>query len=252
VHHVPTLSIWLSLAAATLVLASCEERPELAEPSRVVSSELIPLDAVEGQRLLFESEARAAFVPLISHFETQESVTHCGPATLAMVLNALEAPAPSPRGYSPYRFFTQDNVLNGLTDDIISEGAVSRRGMSLRQLAGVLRAYGLDAEAHYASASSVEDFRARAIEFLGREDHHVIVNYSRTALEQHGGGHISPLGAYDAESDRFLILDVSRYKAPPVWVRAPDLFAAMAAPVEPASETTRGFVLVRKASPPQE
>ena len=30
----------------------------------------------------------------------------------------------------------------------------------------------------------------------------------------------SPLGAYDEKADRFLILDVARYKYPPVWVTA--------------------------------
>jgi hypothetical protein len=34
----------------------------------------------------------------------------------------------------------------------------------------------------------------------------VIVNYLRMALGQERGGHISPLAAYDAETDRFLAL----------------------------------------------
>jgi hypothetical protein len=35
----------------------------------------------------------------------------------------------------------------------------------------------------------------------------VIVNYLRNAIGQEWGGHISPLAAYDADTDRFLILD---------------------------------------------
>ena len=238
----------VALAIAFGGIAGCEARPELAHPARAVSSDLIPLDGSDGQRLLFQSEAHAAFLPLVSHFETQASVTLCGPTTLAMVLNALEAPAPTPRSYAPHRLFTQENVLNGLTRDIVSEGAVERGGMSLRQAGEVLRVYGLDVEIHYAAASSAEAFRTRAVDYLGHDDHHVVVNYSRAALDQAGGGHISPLGAYDAESDRFLILDVSRYKAPPVWVRTDALFAAMAAPVNLQQTTTRGFLLVRRRS----
>lgn len=234
-------------ALAGLTLAACEGRPELAQPSRAVAAPLIPLDSAEGQRLLFASEAHAAFLPLVSHFENQASHSHCGPATLAMVLNALEAPAPTPRTYAPHRLFTQDNVLNGRTRDIVSDGGVARAGMTLQQVADVLGVYRLEVEAHYASASSPEAFRARALDYLGRDDHHVIVNYSRTALGQSGPGHISPLGAYDAESDRFLILDTSRYKAPPVWVRADALFAAMAEPIRDGGRT-RGFLLVRKPS----
>jgi hypothetical protein len=44
------------------------------------------------------------------------------------------------------------------------------------------------------------------------------VNYQRGALGQKESGHISPLAAYNAASDRFLILDVAAYKYPPVWV----------------------------------
>jgi hypothetical protein len=235
-----------ALAILFVATAGCEARPQLAHPAREVSSNLIPLGEAEGQRLLFESEARAPFVPLVSHFETQARVTLCGPTTLAMVLNALEAPAPAPRAYAPHRLFTQENVLNAMTRDVVSESAVARGGMSLRQAGEVLRVYGLDVETHYAGGSSMEAFRVQAMAYLSREDHHVIVNYDRAALDQSGAGHISPLAAYDAESDRFLILDVSRYKAPPVWVRTHDLFAAMAAPV--SSGRTRGFLLVRKAA----
>lgn len=234
-----------ALAATFVALSACEGRPELAQPERAVGADLVPLDGAEGQRLLFESEAHAAFLPLVSHFENQVSQSHCGPATLAMVLNAVEAPAPAPRAYAPHRLFTQANVLNGRTREIVSDGGVARAGMALQQVADVLGVYGLEVETHYASASSVEAFRAEALDYLGRDDHHVIVNYSRAALGQSGPGHISPLGAYDAESDRFLILDTSRYKAPPVWVRTADLFAAMAEPTRDGGRT-RGFLLVRK------
>ncbi len=75
----------------------------------------------------------------------------------------------------------------------------------------------------------------------------MIVNYLRKAIGQERGGHISPLAAYDAEMDRFLILDVSRYKYPPVWVRASELFAAMDTTDADNQNRTRGFVLVKKA-----
>ena len=75
----------------------------------------------------------------------------------------------------------------------------------------------------------------------------MIVNYLRKAIRQEKGGHISPLAAYDAETDRFLILDVSRYKYPPVWVTAPELFVAMNTTDADNQNRTRGFVLVQKA-----
>jgi hypothetical protein len=83
-----------------------------------------------------------------------------------------------------------------------------------------------------------------ARDYLARPEHFVIVNYLRKAIGQERGGHISPLAAYDAETDRFLILDV--YKYPPVWVKASELFASMNTTDSDNDDRTRGFVLVSK------
>jgi hypothetical protein len=59
-------------------------------------------------------------------------------------------------------------------------------------------------------------------------------------------GHISPLGAYDAKADKILVMDVARYKYPPVWVDAPALFAAMSTS-DFVSGKSRGFLSVAAA-----
>ena len=122
---------------------------------------------------------------------------------------------------------------------------VAEYGMSPGHVAGVLQACGVEAAVHLAAQSSIDEFRDRASEFLGRDGHYVVVNYSRSVLEQEGRGHISPLAAYDADTDRFLILDVSRYKYPPVWVDTARLFEAMVRPVD-GQTSGRGYVLVRR------
>ena len=76
----------------------------------------------------------------------------------------------------------------------------------------------------------------------------MIVNYLRKALGEQIGGHISPLAAYDGKADRFLVLDVARYKYPPVWVKTADVFAAMNTPDAANGNKTRGFVLVTAAT----
>jgi hypothetical protein len=58
------------------------------------------------------------------------------------------------------------------------------------------------------AAVSLDGFRRVAGEYLDKKDHYVIVNYLRNGIGQEWGGHISPLAAYDADTDRFLILDV--------------------------------------------
>ena len=56
---------------------------------------------------------------------------------------------------------------------------------------------------------------------------YVIVNVYRSKMHEHKGGHMSPLAAYDKRTDRFLFMDVSRYKYPPVWVKTQDLWNVM-------------------------
>jgi hypothetical protein len=62
---------------------------------------------------------------------------------------------------------------------------------------------------------------------LTQPDHYVVVNYRREAVGQSGGGHISPLGAYDAASDSFLVLDVNPAAAGWVWMPTATLVRGM-------------------------
>ena len=120
--------------------------------------------------------------------------------------------------------------------------------MTLDQIGGILATQPVKAEIHHASDSSVDEFRNLASSYLAQPGHFVIVNYLRKALGEQTGGHISPLAAYDAKADRFLILDVARYKYPPVWVKTTDIFDAMNTPDAANGDKTRGFVLVTAAS----
>ena len=52
------------------------------------------------------------------------------------------------------------------------------------------------------------------------------------------------MAAYDAQTDRFLILDVTRGKYPPAWVPASRLFSAMQA-VDSDSHLSRGFAVIK-------
>ena len=130
----------------------------------------------------------------------------------------------------PYRTFTQDNLLSERTDAVLPRETLARQGMTLDQLGGILATQPVKAEVHHASDSSVDEFRKLASAYLGEPGHFVIVNYLRKAMGEQIGGHISPLAAYDGKADRFLILDVARYKYPPVWVKTADMFAAMNTP----------------------
>ena len=212
-----------------------------------LSDNLIDLRSNRGERLLKESDASEAFVPLSVNFITQENQAFCGVASIVMVLNAMQLPAPAVPEYDPYRTFTQDNFLNEKTEAILPRETIEHGGMTLDQLGALLTTQPVAAEVHHAADTTLDTFRNAARDYLGTEGRFVIVNYLRKAIGQEKGGHISPLAAYDAETDRFLILDVSRYKYPPVWVTAAELFGAMNTPDSDNENKTRGFVLVTKS-----
>jgi hypothetical protein len=202
----------------------------------------------DGEAYFAESDAREAYFPLASNFLTQKTQTYCGVASIVMVLNALGVPAPPVPEYTPYRTFTQDNVLTPETDAVLPRDVLARQGMTLDQIGGILATQPVKAEVYHASMSSVDEFRKVASAYLGEPGHFVIVNYLRKAIGEQTGGHISPLAAYDAKADRFLILDVARYKYPPVWVKTTDIFDAMDTRDPSNDDKTRGFVLVTAAT----
>ena len=207
---------------------------------------LVGADSDAGVSLFLESDARQAYFPLATNFLTQKYQSYCGVASIVMVLNALQLPAPAVPEFAPYRTFTQDNMLDERTDAVLPRDVLLKKGMTLDQLAGLLALQPLNIDVRHAGDATLDEFRAKAREYLGQKNHFVIVNYLRMAIGQERGGHISPLAAYDAETDRFLILDVARYKYPPVWVTASDLFDAMNTPDADNENKTRGYVLIAK------
>jgi hypothetical protein len=210
---------------------------------------LTDLRSPKGEAFLLETPHLDAYFAISTAFETQKTQAYCGVASMVMVLNALQTPAPSSPEYQPYRIFTQDNVLDAQTDAILPRETLARQGMTLDQLGGLLALRPVNVEVHHAAEGGLDAFRASARDYLGAKDHFVIVNYLRKAIGQEIGGHISPLAAYDAKADRFLILDVARYKYPPVWVSTKDLFDAMNTIDADNDNKTRGYVLISERTP---
>ena len=207
---------------------------------------LVGASSDAGEALLVGAEAREAYFPLADNFVTQKTQSFCGVASMTMVFNAMALPAPAVPEYEPFKTFTQDNVLDDATEAVIPKATILKQGMTLDQLGAAIATKPVEASVRHAADSSLDIFRSEARDYLAQKGHFVIVNYLRKAMGQRTGGHISPLAAYDAEADRFLILDVARYKYPPVWVTAADLYAAMNTPDADNDNKTRGYVLIAK------
>ena len=241
------------------------------------SADLRPANPVEwasgeSAQRLSRSSHKTDFFSLSNHFVSQDNSIFCGPVSSAIVLNALRLGRREglprdrrsiaedemdwlPLGADPfYEKYTPNNVLNEgtktrlevLGKPILIDGKLkSDFGLQLRQLARVLRSHGVEVLTRVVDESTdVAAVRRELAANLATGDDFVLVNYARRSLGQQGGGHISPLGAYDERSDSFLIMDVNPNRAPWVWVRADDLIAAMRTfdTVE-----NRGYLLVSEA-----
>ena len=223
--------------------------------SRPVRPDLVEWQSADSLDRLARSAHKTDFFPLSNHFVSQDNAIFGGPASSAIVLNALRLgkrdglpkdrasiakeemawlwPGADPfyGKYTPNNVFTDraKSRLEVLGKPIPIKGVPkSDFGFQLHQLAKLLRSHGLDVALRVVDDNAdASEIRRELAENLASEDDYVLVNYSRTALGQPGGGHISPLGAYDEASDSFLLMDVDPSRAPWVWISADDLVAAM-------------------------
>jgi hypothetical protein len=229
-----------------LFTATLLNSPKTLTQTLPISPKLIPFSSSEGEQLLIDSQSRQDYFRLSNQFVTQINQAYCGVASSVMVLNALEIPAPESPQTKPFRVFTQENFFDREeTKKVISPTLVSKLGITLAQLGGLLTSHGAKVQVYYGSDVDLDRFRALLRQNLSEPNNFAIVNYLRKTIGQERGGHISPIAAYNQRTDRFLILDVSRYKYPPVWVKAVDLWQAIKT-MDSESGKTRGFVLVSK------
>lgn len=125
--------------------------------------------------------------------------------------------------------------------NVIPFPTVLRQGMTMDEVEAVAGCFdGVSARTLFANTVEAESFRTSASYAL-QNGHPLAVNFLRTSLDQDGGGHWSPVVSYSEEADRFLLLDVSRYKYPPVWVTTEQLFTAMDT-TDSTSGKSRGWI----------
>jgi hypothetical protein len=208
----------------------------------------------------FSRASKLDFFKLANHFESQNNKIYCGVASSVIVLNALRVrngdkqnkkPEASsvlskadteyiPIVFSPYfDRYTQNNIFTSqskskfeiLGKPLRQKGSEDEKrdiGLQLAQLQELLQAHDLKVQKRVAGGkNTLERFRKDVKKNLKTRDDYLLVNYTRKTLKQKGGGHISPLGAYDSETDSVLIMDVNSNKADWVWVSMSLLFDSM-------------------------
>jgi hypothetical protein len=216
-----------------------------ADGSLPVPSNLVELTQPAGQKRLIATTDNQSYWPLSEYFETQKNQAYCSVATSVMVLNALGIQRPKTALYPDFPYFTQDDFFHSIDPQLADPAKVSHEGMTLDQLSAVLDHFSVAVHKFHASDLTLEQFRDLVRDTTRRSDRFALLNFRRAQIGEVGGGHWSPLAAFDAASDSALLLDVARYKYPAVWVPVAQLYRAALA-VDSDSGLARGVVVVSR------
>jgi hypothetical protein len=117
--------------------------------------------------------------------------------------------------YAPHPYYTQaDLLLVPCVAAKYNATYIDKGGLTLDQAAELLGCFShdLSVTAVHASESNVANFRRSVQRSSALAAQFTLVNFNRASLSQEGGGHFSPIGAYEGLSDSVLVLDVARYK----------------------------------------
>lgn len=177
-------------------------------------------------------------------FDAQINQAYCGVASVVTVLNSFKQAIHLPIDfeYDPYQYATQADVFDEcvtrtvvIHDDEFDGILAAPFGLGMSQVEAMLACFfrpeeGWEVEAIHLDPSriSVDEMRNDIIPLLEKDSGRVLVNFERSVLHEEGGGHWSPLAAYNAEIDAFLVLDVAKYKYEPFWVSVRLLHEALA------------------------
>ena len=231
-------------------------------------AKLVDWHSVEGIKRLSNSRHRADFSRLASQFQNQIDRFSCGPVTGAIVLNALRIgkadTLPKTNFDERYRAhlrkdsdprvarYTPESFMSEKAQKIKSLGQIygqlkdgkSAFGVAIRKLHKMFLTHGVKSKLRLVNKElSNQHIRKELISNLGRAGDYVVVNYKRSALGQKGGGHFSPLGAYDENTDSFLIMDVNSSQHNWAWVKADQLISAMRTLF---TVENRGYLLIKE------
>ena len=223
----------------------------------------------EGLKRLDRSQFKNDFYQLVNFFQPQENPLYCAIATATIISNALDygkiasqkdsethKPETVGGGIIEYRLYLQPTFFNDKTEKVKKRSIVEYRepkagsttydaGLSLADLARMLtKGHNFKVKVTYADKNdeaSIEKFRQVLKKNLTENKFSVIINFDGQILGKTTYGHVSPVVAYDEESDSALIMDVALHKNQWYWAKLPKLFEAMNSK---DGEAYRGYLVI--------
>lgn len=219
-----------------------------------------------GLKKLSRSQFNNDFYQLVNFYQPQENPLFCSIATGTILRNAFDYGEIAPQkigamqkpdgSVSQYSLYSQRGFFNEKTEKVKKRAVVENTapnavgnfdaGLSLGDFAKMLKLHGMKVKLIYAEENNVEfseKFRQVLKKILAEKKNFIVVNFDGQVLGKETRGHISPLVAFDEESDSVLVLDVALHKNQWYWVEVTKLIAAMNTKDD---ATYRGYLVVGK------
>ena len=197
------------------------------------------------------------FWSLISFYAPQFNDYACSVASVTNVINAARAKTPKTADDA---VITQLAILDKVTAEqwkprVNKEGVNGSHGVDLDQLGVIVeatfKAYGFPKASEkviHVSDASVKTKAeiTKALQENEKSSHdYIIANFNQQAFTDDADvGHIAPVGAYDAEKKRVLVLDPDRQYYEPYWISL-DTFISGMTTTDKGSKKNRGYVWVQ-------
>lgn len=201
-------------------------------------------DSPEGKSRISCSTAKENFWKLVRFYESQPNLTYCGITSSVIALNALSVEAPPSKTLGKYRMFTVENFFTEKMLALLDKDKIGREGITMSELSAALLTLPVKVQKFEAKSLTDEKIRSLIISTLKNPNQIVLALYQREKIGQEGEGHWSPLAAYDARSDSFLIMDVARFRYPPIWASVSSFIQAMQTVDKDGAP--RGFIIIDK------
>jgi hypothetical protein len=225
--------LWAAAGIGAATTASLFRLPSQAR--KPLPEAFVSLDSRAGLDLL-RAAPRLDYDVLAPHFVPQQRPEWSAPAAVAIARNAL-----APAG----RLIAQDEVFAQVGDPA-SPLITTWRGATLPEVARMADANGLHASVHYAEDATARAFSDRLASDAEDASDVLLLDLDRRVLGLAGGRHVALVGAYDAATDRVLVLETASHHYPSAWVPAASLFDAMMA-TDPRTGQSGGWISVRTA-----
>lgn len=241
----------------------------LVTPSHAITS----WNSDEGINRFNNSKYKNDFYQLANFYQAQINPIYCAAATALIIKNALYYPnIPSqtssqttkPNGeIIPFNLYlNQNEFFNDKTDKIKERAIINYQkplkksgentaesydpGLNLSDFKKFLSIHRLKAKINYVSDNSlpqINQFRDHLKKILTDKNKFLIANFDGKIFQAKTNGHISPIVAYDENSDSILVLDVALHKNTWYWIELNKMIEAMHSK---DGDNFRGYLIVEK------